>query len=229
MLSLKQLKRISEKKKKIVFGYAHDLEKQLNVQNIPFVILYACLAFSDDEEYFITWTHKEAVKVTNNNKTISHCSYYNHYKRYPYGTYINFSGYQRINFNERTIATWTMKIEHGHDRRDRRYVSEIWIGLKDENGKNIIKLCSDGRIDSIIGNSRRMRGRETRWFTKGDIVRFILNLKDKTVDIKINHRVKYQIGQFTCFDIKRNYKFTFYAQMHASVGGKLTLIDFQTI
>ena len=52
IMSLKGISKIPQRKKNLIFGYIHDMEKQLKLCAIPRLILCKCLLFSRDEDHF---------------------------------------------------------------------------------------------------------------------------------------------------------------------------------
>ena len=226
----RDLKQIPNRKKKTVYGYLHELEKQFKLRATPAIICCYCLLFSRDIDFFDkNNVDTNIVKILNNNKTISYIP------KYP-ETLTDYKGTFEILCNkwidskdgDDLMAKWTIKIDDATDcdfGASCKVSMGIWIGLKDHNGDTYIKLASDGTISSDLCNNV-ISIAESITFKKGDTISLILDFEDKNIFCRI------QGGNMRCLlpnAIAHHRKYKFFIGINSLFGAKLSLIDFSIV
>ena len=197
---IKQIKNVPKRKQLIVSGYVHEIEKlSSNTCSIPILITNWCILFSRDEDYFISG--HEFIKLSNNKKTIT--------KYGENGWKHLIKGYQIISSDSNFIAKWKILIDHNINKTSSRFGPfSVWIGLIDTEKDIVYNLLHCNNQEMI---------------QKGDIITFILDLKENKIKYQINNG---DINIFQKLCLKRKIKFRFGANLW-NIGNSISMIDFQ--
>ena len=91
-----------KRRKRLVFGYIHELEKKLKLgQVIPLRIIYECILYSTDEDHFEDGN--KYFKLKHHNRTMK--------KINPEGFMKFMKGTQIFSLDANIIATWKLEVE----------------------------------------------------------------------------------------------------------------------
>ena len=203
-MTAKNLKNMPTRTKSVVFGYVREMEKELNLPSTPLMIKYSICSFSRDEDFFIAG--HEFIKLTNNNKTMTK------YRENGWKQVIK--GHQIIDTDllSNNIAKWKIKIQQNVTRASRFGVLSVWIGLINVGGSD------DNTIQCVLHAEKE----KEKIFTQGDIVTFILDIKDKTIKYRVNEG---PIQILQKLSLRKRNKFRFGANLW-NIGNSITMIDF---
>lgn len=196
---IKTAKQIPELDHHLVFGYIHCLEKNLSLQSVPSLIIYICLAFYYQKEYFMQSC--DDIKVSNNKQTITKTQ---NDRSFNNKSYLN----QWIESNCSQIVKWIFKINHiraairhtitrpNNHYDPPRFVSfSLMSNNHCMNGrypKPCYMIKTEGRFGGTIsilktGNSVfNVRIKPSVYWDKYDWISIILNTKNGTISVAKN-------------------------------------------
>lgn len=170
MFSLKNLKSLSQRKKDTVFGYIHEMEKKLQIGNVPQLISYKCLAYSKEEDYFTG----SSVELTNRRKTAT----FHESSLYDRRRII---GKNAIDSRHPIIVKWKIQIENVDDNK------ALLFGILEGTNKKKMLISTNGKMKSDWWD----QGVEDYvdpddWvMDTGDVITVILDLIDYTIKMKV--------------------------------------------
>eukprot|EP01084_Bolivina_argentea_P234818 395306_1 len=201
-----KLNSISKQTKYKVFGYIHDMEKQLDLPSIPLLIIYKCLLFGKDEDYFKNGN--KDYKFSNKDTTITKLQ--NNYWSERVSSNVE------INGNWKVIVKWTIKVN-----KCTEYALGIIVGLTQLNidtkeKRMLCDLCNSG-----ICNGQKYPSKFE--FGDNDIFSVILDLYGKKIKYKLNDKKEILFADLP--SKLNNKKFSFFANIFYS-NNSITLIDF---
>ena len=71
-MALQQVKKMPKWKQRLVFGWIHEMEKSLDLMDIPLRIIYCSLLYSKEEDYFTKSKDYDGnMSFSNQDKTIT--------------------------------------------------------------------------------------------------------------------------------------------------------------
>ena len=212
------------------------MEKELKLIAIPLLIIYKCLYYIKDAEYFVSESlpimgHlRDHIKFTNNNLTISSDGLV------PYNKFNNakIACNQIINVNKQSIAKWKLKI---NDCETNKYGKSTGISIGLTFSTNFIHLIDINCKGYTYLNREEFRllpvpFQNERFkllpFSKGDIVEFILNLKRKHICYRVNDKFIRIIKKIPEHQFEYEYKFRLRVSLQTCYKSSVSVIDFYT-
>ena len=193
-----------------MFGYIHETEKELHLANTPMLIMYSCLAFSKDEDYFKTNIfHDNGLRFINRDKTAISDP-----KQAGSAISVDVYGHQSVDPWQDILAKWKIKINSCPTK------AQLRIGIKDQNFVNCFIASSDGYMDRCYNDFHS----QWREFKTGDILTFIMDLNNKQIKMQNNGKDVITVNILKGFTTHTKYRL--FCNFDTNYDASVTIIDF---
>lgn len=225
------LKYVPNRKKKLVHGYIHEMEKELKMMSIPMIIISKCILYTKDAEYFVSDSKIESckhIKLTNNKLTISTdgLASNNMHNVTDLGAFCH----QLIDINKYKIAKWKLKIDYC-DKRQCGVAKGIRICLWGESkvfGLLAFVHCSgkiwiDGRRFGWINYDYKYL--DALPFNEGDVVEFVADFVNKQIYYTVNGKNQ-KITDIPSLHYHQERKYRLKIQTDTRFKSSVSIVDF---
>ena len=180
MAHLQVGKNADKRSKYTVFGYTRKLEESLKLQTIPPIVLYLCIAYIYNPEFFAR-VREDAFKISDDKLSVTniqeilwsqHCIYLN----------------QWIESTSKSIVTWIFKMDK---MRGGKYLASFVIISKEKDVEQqprdmpYYEFLDNGSIGTA---DKGCASNKDAAFGENDQVKIKLNLSKATVSIQINDK-----------------------------------------
>lgn len=158
-------------------AFFHCLKQELNLQNIPPLVMHKCVQFYRFNEEFNT--KNRYLRLSEDNRRITRTTFENSWGDYAIGSF-------NIDLKLPQIITWTLKVNQCSE-----FGSGIRCGFIDDKMAEIIEIYNSGNGSVMNTYKCSLRRSQDIWqkslrFGYGDVYKLVLNTKDVTINCQIN-------------------------------------------
>eukprot|EP01084_Bolivina_argentea_P242778 407180_1 len=195
-MAMKYMKYLSKNNKYKVCGYIREMEQQLNLPSIPLLIVYKCLLFAIEQDYFDN-THS-SFEYSNTDKTITNIA-----GCHSWNNSHHVKGNLFFDVKSNTIAEWRIKIN-----KCKKFGAGIMIGLMNETD-SVYRLHNSGNFyyPSLTSLTYEKEFSFAKMFGEGDIITLIFDMKNQEIKCKINNETEIELTTIAKHDYTTKLRF----------------------